>query len=86
MIYSDNGGTFVKTNKWLGQLHKDECLQDQLNEYEINWKFKLGHNLWWGGQLERLIGVVEATTYNVVGGGVLTWKVLGGVLLNVETD
>ena len=73
MIYSDNGGTFVKTNKWLTQLRKDERLHDYLDEYEINWKF-------------NLIGVVKAAMYKVIGGGVLTWEELSEVLLDVETQ
>ena len=67
VIYSDNGGTFVKTNKWLTQLRKDERLQDHLDEYEINWKFNLSRAPWWGGQFERLMGVVKAAMYKVIG-------------------
>ena len=32
VIYSDNGGTFVNTSKWLSELRKDERLQGLLNE------------------------------------------------------
>ena len=41
VVYSDNAGTFIKTNKWLRQLYKDEHLQGVLSEHEINWKFNL---------------------------------------------
>jgi len=47
VIYSDNSGTFVKTNKWLAQLRKDERLQDHLDEYEIIWRFNLSRAPWW---------------------------------------
>lgn len=72
MVYSDNGGTFIKTSKWLRQLRKDERLQGLLDEYEINWKFNLILAPWWGGQFEHLIGVVKSAMYKVIGGGVLT--------------
>ena len=86
MIYSDNGGTFIKTNKWLRQLRKDERLQGLLDEYEINWKFNLSRAPWWGGQFERLIGVVKTAMNKVIGGGMLTWDELSEVLLDVETQ
>ena len=34
VIYSDNGGPFVKTEKWLHQLRKDEQLHGFLEEYD----------------------------------------------------
>lgn len=86
VIYSDNGGTFVKTSKWVRELRKDERLQGRLDEYEIKWKFNLSRAPWWGGQFERLIGVIKMAMYKVIGGGVLTWDELSEVLLDVETQ
>ena len=76
----------MKTTKWLRELRKDERLQGLLDEYEINWKFNLSHTPWWGGQFERLIGVIKNAMYKVVGGGVVTWDELSEVLLDVETQ
>ncbi len=86
IIYSDNGGTFVKAEKWLSQLRKDEQLQCLLEQHEIIWKFNLSCAPWWGGQFERLIAVVKTAMYKVVGGGYLTWTELSEVLLDVETQ
>ena len=86
VIYSDNGSTFVKTNKWLRQLRKDERLQGLLEEHEITWKFNLSRAPWWGGQFERLIGVVKSAMHKVIGGATLTWTELNKVLLDVETQ
>ena len=86
VIYSDNGGTFVKTSKWVRELRKDERLQGLLDEYEIKWKFNLSRAPWWGGQFDRLIGVIKMAMYKVIGGGVLTWDELSEVLLDVETQ
>jgi hypothetical protein len=84
VIYSDNGGTFVKANKWLEQLRKDERLRGFAEAYEMKWKFNLSRAPWWGGQFERLIGIVKAAMYKVIGGGHLTWDELSEVLLDVE--
>ena len=86
VIYSDNGGTFIKAAKWLRQLRGDERLQSLLEDYDITWKFNLSRAPWWGGQFERLIGVVKSAMYKVIGGGVLTWTELSEVLLDVETQ
>ena len=60
--------------------------QGLLDECEINWKFNLSRAPWWGGQFERLIGVVKSAMYKVIGGGALTWDELSEVLLDVETQ
>ena len=78
------GGAFVKASKWLEQLRKDESLRGFAEEYDIKWKFNLSRAPWWGGQFERLIGVVKLAMYKVIGGGHLTWNELSEVLLDVE--
>lgn len=86
VIYSDNGGTFIKAEKWLRQLRDDERLHGLLEQHEIKWKFNLSRAPWWGGQFERLIGVVKASMYKAIGGATLTWSELSEVLLDVETQ
>ncbi len=49
VIYSDNGGTFVKTAKWISELRRDEKLRGLLEQYDISWKFNLSRAPWWGG-------------------------------------
>ena len=41
VIYSDNGGTFIKAAKWLSQLRKNERIQGLLEQHEITWRFNL---------------------------------------------
>jgi hypothetical protein len=72
VVYSDNGGAFIKTRKWLEKLRKDENLRGLAEECEIRWKFNLSRAPWWGGQFERLIGVVKSAMFKVIGGGYLT--------------
>lgn len=52
----------------------------------IGWKFNLSRTPWWGGQFERLIGVVKSAMNKVIGGASLTWPKLSEVLLDVETQ
>ena len=72
VIYCDNGSTFVKAAKWLKQVRSDEQLQGFLDSHDIQWKFNLSRAPWWGGQFERLIGIVKSAMYKVIGGATLT--------------
>ena len=53
-IYSDNGKTFVGTEKWLKQIMHDEQVQDYLAHQNMKWQFNLSRTSWWGGQFEYL--------------------------------
>ena len=39
---------------------------------------------WWGGQFERLIGLIKASLYRTIGKAQLTWAELEDVLLGIE--
>ena len=83
-IYSDNGRTFVGAAKWLRNVIQDERLHDFLAKLNINWQFNLTKAPWWGGQFERMIGLVNQAFNKSVGNGTLTWRELQDVLLDVE--
>ena len=83
-IYSDNGKTFVSASKCIQQVMKDERIHGFLTQQGIEWKFNLSRAPWWGGQFERLIGLVKGSLYKSVGNGLLSWKELQEVLLDVE--
>ena len=83
-IYSDNGKTFIATANWLKKVRKDERLNTFPGTHEITWQFNLSRAPWWGGQFERLIGVMKGAFYKTVGQGQLSWDELSGVLLDVE--
>ena len=83
-IYSDNGKTFVSASKWIQQVMKDERIHGFLTQQGIEWRFNLSRAPWWGGQFERLIGLVKGSLYKSVGNGLLSWKELQEVLLDVE--
>ena len=62
---------------------EDERLQTYLNTNQIKWQFNLSCALWWGGQFERLIGLVKSTLNKTIGNGLLRWKELQDALLDV---
>ena len=46
--------------------------------------FNLSRAPSWGGQFERLVGVVKTAMRKVIGKGILSWNELSEVLLDVE--
>ena len=83
-VYSDNGKTFVAAAKWLAKVQRDESFNDFLSEHSITWQFNLSRAPWWGGQFERLIGLMKSAFYKTVGQGLLSWEELSEVLLDVK--
>lgn len=83
-IYSDNGKTFVATASLLKKIRKDEEFHDFLSKHLITWHFNLSRAPWWGGQFERLIGVMKTSLYRIIGKDILSWDELNEVLLNEE--
>jgi hypothetical protein len=59
----------VAAEKWLKTVQKDENVQNVLAVTEIHWQFNLSRAPWWGGQFERLIGLVKRALYKTIGGG-----------------
>ncbi len=58
-VYSNNGSTFIGAANWLPKVMKDEKFSDFLAKNNIQWQFNLSHAPWWGGQFERLVGLVK---------------------------
>ena len=85
-VYSDNEKTFVAAAKWLEKVRKDEKFNDFLSQQSIIWQFNLSRAPWWGGQFERLTGLMKAAFYKSEGQGLLTWEELTEVLFDIESD
>ena len=85
-IYSDNGRTFVGAAKWIRRVARDERMQNYLSVNQIHCQFNLSRAPWWGGQFERMIGFVKSALNKTIGHGMLTWKELQEVLLDVEVS
>ena len=82
-IYSDNGKTFVGAAWWLRKAMYDK-FNKFLAENEIIWQFNLSRAPWWGGQFERMVGLVKNAFCKTIGCGLLSWAELEEVLLDVE--
>jgi len=63
---------------------KDEKISGFLTQQRIDWKFNLSHAPWWGGQFERLIGLLRGSLFKTIGNRLLLWMELQKVLLDVE--
>ena len=66
-IYSDNAKTFAAAAKWLKMVMKEEQIQNLLAVKHIKWQFNVSKAPWWGGQYERLIGLVKQSLYKTLG-------------------
>ena len=83
-IYSDNGSTFIGAAAWIKQVQNDEKLNDFLARHQITRKFNLGRAPWWGGQFERMIGLVKTAVSKTIGNACLSFEELKEVFLDVE--
>ena len=50
----------------------------------IKWQFNLSRAPWWGGQFERMVGLVKGALHKCIGNGLLSWTELKEVLLDIE--
>ena len=62
----------------------DERLNEFLCREGIKWQFNLSRAPWWGGQFERMVGLVKRSLYKTIGNGFLRWSELEEVILDVE--
>ena len=69
---------------WLANINRDQKLRDFLSSETILQKFNVPKKPWWGGQFERLIGLIKASLYRPIRKTQLTWAELEEVLLDIE--
>lgn len=62
----------------------DEKIHDFLANQQIKWKFNLTRAPWWGGQFERMVGLVKAALSKTIGNSFLTWAEFEEILLDME--
>ena len=84
-VNSDNANTFSAAAKWLKKVMKEEQILRLLGVNHVKWQFNLSKVPWWGGQYERLVGLVKQSIYKTLGKACLTWRELEEVTLDVET-
>ena len=84
LIYSDNGATFKAAEKWLKRVQHDKQFNSFLTDHTIEWKFNLSRAPWWGGLYERLIGLFKRAFHKLIGNGILSFKQLENIVIDVE--
>lgn len=84
-IYSDNAKTFKSGAEKLKSVLRSERFNNYLARNKITWTFNLSKAPWWGGQFERIIGLVKQSLYKVIGKADLKVSELKEVMLEVET-
>ena len=67
VIYSDNAKAFEKASKWIKNVYKDERMQEFLMTEQVKWNFNLSKAPWWGGKLERMVGLVKQCLFKATG-------------------
>ena len=70
--------------RWLCKIMEEELFDDFLAKHNIRWQFSLSRAPWWGGQFERMVGLVKQAFYKTVGGANLKWDELQDVLLDCK--
>ena len=71
-VYSDNGKTFVDAVKWIKQVMRDEKFQNFLAHQGIQWQFNLSRAPGWGGQFERMVGLLKGALHKSIKNGMLS--------------
>ena len=74
----------INSSKVVRRIMKDEQLHDWLGKQKIAWQFNLSRAPWWGGQFERMVGLVKQALYKTTGKASLSWHELEEVLLDIE--
>ena len=86
IVYSDNAKTYVAAAKWIQNIKRDVLFQDFLIKEEIQWKFNISRAQWWGGQFERMVGLVKQSLYKATGYANLNLNELEEILLDIEVN
>ena len=81
VIYSDSAKTFEKASKWIKRVYKELLVTEQ-----VKWKFNLSRTPWWGGQFERMVGLVKQCLYNATGRAKITKQELEEVILDTKIN
>ena len=61
-------------------------MQEFLVAEKVKWKFNLSRVPWWGGQFERMVGLVKQCLYEATGKVKLTKQELEEVILDKEIN
>eukprot|EP00794_Sanderia_malayensis_P001273 gene1273-biopygen494 len=65
-------------------VRKSEKLQGYMAEQEMKWQFNLSRASWWGGWFERMVSIVKAALYKIVGAAKINYKELQDAILEIQ--
>ena len=86
IVYSDNAKIYVAAAKWIQNIKRDVLFQDSLIKEEIRRKFNLSRAPLWGGQFERMVGLVKHSLYRATGHANLNLNELEEILLDIDIN
>ena len=84
VIYSDNFSSFGTASRWTKRVASQEKLHDFLASQEMAWRFNLSRAPWWGGQFERLVGLMKKTLFKSLGKSKPRFEEFKALLLDIE--
>ena len=82
----DNAKAFQKASKWIKKVYKDERPQKFVVTEQLKWKFNLTSATWWGGQFERMVGLVKRCLYKATAEAKLMKKDIEEVISDTEVN
>ena len=84
LIRSDNALSFKRVAKELDQILTHPKMEKYIGDHRIRWEFYLERAPWWGGFIERLVGVVKRSLLRVVGKTTMHRPELTTLLYEIE--
>ena len=86
VIYLNNAKAFEKASKWMKKIYKDERMREFLVTEQVKWKFNLSRASCYGGQFERMAGLVKQYLYKATGKAKFTKQKLEEVIVDIEIN
>ena len=84
LIVSDNARTFKSTAKELAVLLSPKVIQKFCLAHRITWRFNVPLAPWWGGAVERIVGLVKNALRSTMSRALLTYEEVHTTLAEVE--
>ena len=85
VLVSDNAKTFQKAARELNSIITHSSYQANLADKRIRWFFYLEKSPWWGGFIERLVGLVKSILRKVLYRAYLTFEEMTTLLIKIES-
>ena len=84
VVKSDNAQTFKCVAKEFNKILSHPKMEKYIGDHRIKWEFYLERAPWWGGWIERLVGIVKKHLRKVIGKDTLSSDELTTLLYEIE--